>query len=378
LTASPAAPDTWNGIHLAQIFDYNMNNPALVASRYDLVWGAELGNMSGFRAGNPNIFLTYYLPFHRDNGTFYDSGALHSLSWWKANHPDWILYQCDRVTPALEFGEPFIPLDFANPAVVAWQVQTYAQPASAAGYDGLAADNMDLQNLYGACGLYVDGTWVQKYTGALDDPQWNADVLSWLTRMHTALHQLPHPLALVPNLALIDVPFSDPIVQQIIANVDGILDENAFTQGGNGYLTGSDWTQTIQFIERVQQQQKPYYLINQFPTVDNAAVEWAVSCYLMGKEHASALAITSVQGYGTAMWHAGLDAQIGTPTGAMYTAQGVYVRPYSGGLSIVNPSADTTYSYALGSGQSYTDLFGGNVGPTITLPPHSGVVLLIK
>src|SRR2546429_9873306 len=73
--------------------------------------------------------LQYYIPFHRDNGTFSNSGAYHDLAHWKAAHPDWVLYKCDRVTPAYEFGDPNMPLDFANPALVSWQIQTYVQPA---------------------------------------------------------------------------------------------------------------------------------------------------------------------------------------------------------------------------------------------------------
>jgi hypothetical protein len=374
--ASPATLDTWNGIHLAQIFDYNISNPAAVASRYDFVWGADPGNLSAFRSGHPGIFLTYYIPFHRDYGTYSDNTARQSLAWWKANHPDWVLYKCDGVTPAYEYGDANVPLDMANPAVVAWQVQTYAKQASAAGYDGIAADNVNLQNLWGACGIYLNGTWVRKYSGAIDDSQWNADLLTWLTTMHTAIHQLPHPLALVPNLSFDGVALTDPIVGQVIATVDGMEDEGGFTQFGDGYLTGERWVQTIQLIENVQAQQKPYYIINQVPAMTNAAIEWAVSCYLMGKDHASAMAVTGQQGYGTAMWQAGLNAQIGTPTGAMRATQGVYMRPYSGGLSLVNSSADTSYTYTLGSGQSYTDLFGNRMGASVALPPHSGMVLL--
>jgi len=87
--------DTWNNIHVFQPFDYKIANPVPIAARYDLVWGASTYNVAAWRQGNPNVFITYYIPFHRDYGTFSNNSALHSLAWWQANHPDWILYRCD-------------------------------------------------------------------------------------------------------------------------------------------------------------------------------------------------------------------------------------------------------------------------------------------
>ena len=252
--------DTWNNIHLFQSFDYNIQNPTPIAHYYDFVWGASPNKVAAFRAGNPNISISYYIPFHRDNGTFADTdlGKQHDVNYWKSLHPDWILYQCDRTTPAFEYGDPNVPFDFTNPDVVQWQVQTYAQPASTNGYDAIAADNLNLENLFGACGFYKNGQWVQHYTGKTNDPQWRNDILTWVTAMQTALHALPHPLALIPNLGPGPVPLSDPIVGKIVTHVDGILDEGGFTNYGAGDLTGSNWLQEIQFIRGVQmQQQKP-------------------------------------------------------------------------------------------------------------------------
>lgn len=367
--------DTWSNIHLFLSFDYNISDPAAVAKRYDFVWGAKVKHVAALRSGNPGIFLTYYIPFHRDSGTFSNSDDYHDLTYWKTVHSDWILYKCDRVTPAYEFDDPNMPLDLANPALVSWQIQTYAQPASESGYDGIAADNVDLQNQFGACGVYKDGQWVQLYTGQPDDPQWRADVISWLMRMQQALHLLQHPLALIPNLSLGDLSPIDPQVQQAISHLDGVGDEGGFTRYGNGYLTGSAWLQRIQFIESVQRQHKAYYIINQFPSVGHKEIQWALASYLMCKEHAAALFISTIQGYGADSWYNEYSEQIGSPSGPMYQTQNVYVRVYTHGLSIVNPSATDGYSLTLDAGSHYSDLYGHPVGQTIIMPPHSGMVL---
>lgn len=372
--------DTWNNIHLFLSFDYKISQPSAIANHYDFVWGADTDDVSAFRSSNPKMFITYYIPFNRDNGTFSDKGARHDLSYWKGVHPDWILYQCDRVTPAYEYSDPNIPLDFTNSAVVSWQVQTYAQPASASGYDGIDADNLNLQNLFGACGIYKKGKWVQRYTGQVNDPQWLADVITWLTQMQQALHSLPHPLALVPNLSLSPLSPGDPQVQQVLKHVDGVLDEGGFTLYSHGYLTDQNWLQGIQFIQSVQEMHKPYYIVNQYPlsSVNSNEIQWALASYLMSKEHLAALFISTSQGYGGDTRYDEYNAPIGSPLGEMYQGQNVYWRDYSNGIVAVNPSATHTYTVSISvpPGKHYVDLYGNRIGQATELPPHSGIVLL--
>jgi hypothetical protein len=370
--------DTWNNIHLEQIFSYNINNPAAIAKYYDFVWGAEQDQLAAFRSGNPDIMLSYYMPFHRDSGTFtnMDLGKSHDLAYWKSLHPDWILYQCDRTTPAYEDNDPNMPLAFSNPALVDWQVQTYAQPASEAGYDAIAADNVNLENLYGACGYYQNGKWVQRYTGQSDDPQWRADVVSWATRMQNALHALKHPLALIINFGLGSISPNDKYVQQLIRHTDGILDEGGFTNYGNGYITDNNWLQLVNLIKEVQSLKKPYYTIDEFPTksLSHDQIQWALSSYLMSKEHLATIFISGDQQYGSDLRYPEYNANIGTPVGNMYKDQLVYWRKYSNGLVVVNPSNSSSYNVQING--SFVDSYGNHIGKTLTLQPHSGMLLL--
>jgi|SRR5579863_567425 len=386
--------DTWNNIHRALIFAYNLDNAAQVAKSYDFVWGANVGTDSGIiaslRAGNPNIYLSYYISLNRDSGSFDNLGLAgqHDLNYWKSLHPDWILYKCDRTTPAFELQNPNMPFDMTNNDFINWQVQSYAVPASQAGYDAIAADNLNLYNAYGACGSYHNGKWVQRYTGQLYDPQWEKDMLYWVTQMQQKLHALPHPLALIPNIgyrlgSAAGDPQSAQIVQQIVDHVDGVLDEGGFTQYGSGYLTDNDWIQTIQLIRQTQQQNKPYYIIDEFlHQPSRADAQWAISSYLMCKEHLSALFYSSDQGYGSDINYPEYGAQIGRPVSDMYPDQGVYWRNYSGGVAIANPSSTQTYTINLNTmyidASGFVDFYGTIVGQTLTLGPHTGIVLLRK
>jgi Hypothetical glycosyl hydrolase family 15 len=371
--------DTANNIHLFQNFDYDITNPASIAHYYDFVWGVTPGNVTSFRSGHPDTLLSYYMPFHRDNGTFTDAAIgknQHDLDYWKSFHPDWILYECDRVTPAYEYGDPNMPLDFSNPDLIAWQVQTYAQPADQNGYDALAVDNFNTENLFGACGYYRHGKWVQRYTGQVDDPHWHADIVTWLTRMQAALRSLPRPLALIPNLGFgSDPPLSDPTVRQIVSHVDAILDERGFTEFGDGYATGSNWLQIIQFIESVQKQNKAYYIINQFQSVDRAQIEWALASYLMCKEHLASVFISEEHDYGRSLYYPEYSAPIGNPSSKIYQSQHIYWRDYSNGLVAVNPSDTQSYTVRT-SYAGYKDLYGNRVSQSFTIPPHSGMILM--
>lgn len=373
--------DTWNNTHVFQSFDYNINDPASVASHYDFVWGASLYNLTAWRNGNPNIFLGYYMLFGRDSGTFENLMQKHDLAWWQANHPDWVLYQCDGKTPAYKFGEPnTVPLDFSNPAVMDWQVQTYATPAANAGYDGITADNVDLGNWYHACGVYRNGTWTQLYNGQNSDSAWNTNILFWLSHMRDALHVLPHPLALIPNMSLGSIVANQALLPQVVNNVDGLLEEAGFTNQGQGYLTDEEWILHMSLIANLQAQGKPYYSNNQFSTVGQTEIQWALASYLMCKYHAEYLSISGYQQYGMALWYQEYTAPIGTPLADMSLQQQVYWRSYSHGLTVVNPSSANSYTVTLptlAANHHYVDLYGKSVSQTVTLPVHSGMVLLI-
>src|SRR5258705_12844906 len=95
--------DSWNGIHLYQVFDYKISDFASIARFYDFVWGVEPWHVSDWRNSNPNIFLTSYIPFSRDRGTFSNSTP-GTLAYWQQVNPDWVLYTCDKMTPAYMFN----------------------------------------------------------------------------------------------------------------------------------------------------------------------------------------------------------------------------------------------------------------------------------
>ena len=116
--------DSSEGIHAFLTFDSEASVAAIkeFGSRIDYIWGHG-ANTATWRAANPDIVLSHYIPYTRDPGCPQMSGKdgphCHNktspfvpgcptcLPWWKQNHPDLVLYQCDKkVRPYYCFATP--------------------------------------------------------------------------------------------------------------------------------------------------------------------------------------------------------------------------------------------------------------------------------
>jgi hypothetical protein len=363
--------DTSDGIHAFLTFDYRVTDIAAAAAHDVYAWGNDQGHVAAYRASsNPKIVLSSYIPWTRD------PDATHDLAYWNTQHPDWVVYACDRTTPVKEFTDPNLTLDISNPAVIAWQADSYGLPASQAGYDAIAADNFELSNAFGACGVFRGGQWVGLYSGPTD-PKYTADALAWTALFRQKLQAFPRPLGLIPNFSLNGLAANDPSVVALVSHVDAILDEAGYTRYGQGPATGSEWLAIESFVTYVQGQGKGYFSINQQAgaTVDRPAIQWALASYLMSKEHASGIYVSGQQGYGADNYTPEYSAAIGTPCGAMQpAAQGLYTRAFQHALAIVNPTTSAA-SFTLPSG-AFTDLYGSPLTGNVPLAPTTGMVLL--
>jgi len=373
--------NTWTNIHSFLTFDYKIDNPSAIAQKYDFVWGADYKHLAAYRATNPHIILSYYFPMHRNQGGFIDTalGKQQGVDYWRAQHPDWVLYKCDRTTPAYEYYDPNMPFILTDPTILNWMVQSYAAPAARYGYDAIALDNVNMDNMFGACGSYdKNGQWVQRYTGKSNDPQWRSDVADWITGMQDALRKLSKPLLLISNLDPGSAPIDSAAMQKVLAHSDGVLDESSFSHYGENNLSAGQWLQMVHYVDSVQAQNKPFFLINEFQKdIANKDKEWVLASYLMCKQQLSMIYFALFQAYGRDMQLPELNIQIGSPQSQMYEKQGAYWRDYSGGEVLVNPT-DTPAMVTVDAKMAYVDMFGQAVSQKFTLAPHTGKVLLLK
>ena len=96
-------PSTLNGVHyhITDIMDGRTGpNAPWPRAPPVFVWATSRGNdMVQWRHRAPGIVLSQYVPYSRDPHGSGGSGNRRNLEWWQEHHPEWILYQCDRVTP---------------------------------------------------------------------------------------------------------------------------------------------------------------------------------------------------------------------------------------------------------------------------------------
>jgi len=367
-------PDTWVGFHAYQVFDGDVSDSQASADAhlYDMVWGSQ--KPTAWSSGNHLIDTSWYLPFDTD-GT-----NLHTLAWWKKNHPDWVLYRCDERTPAWAGGVPNIPIDISNPTAVHWQLTTYAPVAESGGYSGIAADLVDLTNSGAGCGVFINGVWTARFNGQSTDPAWASAVIAWAADAQRYLHSLARPLQLGVNNVPEYRPAGDADETALISHADYINDESSFTDYGNSYASLSKFKSIVAWMQYVQSLNKPWIIVDKWNTQQLSTQElgWSLATYLMGKYHYAAMFTDHMPGYGKEYWHPEYGAAVGSPCGDMYpdpSYKGVYYRKYTGAFVIVNASNTAGFTVTLPK-PSYTDIDGGSVTSPLLVPADTGRVLM--
>jgi len=353
---------------------------------------------AAWRTSNPNLRSSYYFLMDTDASTSSWGGIGHSLAWWQANHPDWILYKCDATTnsptmlPAYDGGLPNVPLDIHNPAVVQYQIAQVVGPYAARNnYTALAADEVTYwigasggAGYYG-CGIYSHGAFVRRYTGR-NDPNWATDVVNWVKAAHTILTTNPSVAPYHLKL-IINHPggMMNSNEATIAANVDADMDETGFTVYGR-YQTVSTIPVTreanwMQFM----QARGVAVLINQdwgSLIVGPAQRDYSAATYLLGNENAASVFVTPHKGYGVETYYHPeyASANLGAPCAEYYggsvATPAIFYRKFANALVVVNAGGHGTELAPLPSGHAYSDLEGRPISNPLSVAANDGYVLL--
>jgi hypothetical protein len=366
-------PDTADNIHLEMVFNYNVTDVNAESGVVDMVWASDYPNQPA------DVYNTVYIPYSVDNFTA-------PLSWYQKHHPDWLEYLCDRTTLAFEFGSTSLaPIDFANPAVRAFQWATWVDAPLAQGYAGIAVDTMSASANWGRCGHYdLSGNWVQQYTGKLNDPAYQRDELAWEAATYRHVHNFSKTATMQVNVSY-EFGYSREVNLQLMTNTDLLFDERGFTNYGGppNVPTPKQWEQIMDVLQYVESKGVCYMtngeesgLTADIPQSDRL---WVIANYLLVKNHCTYMYMTGFsagggQDYGSLITFPEYTIQIGHPAGPMKKSQGVWVRAYSGGLALVNPYLQAA-TITLPQG-SYVDVNGNSVGPSLTMEGQTGQVLL--
>jgi hypothetical protein len=368
-------PPTPAGVHLNLVFNYDVNDKRREIGVVDVVWGAS----SPFPK---QVYNQFYTPFERDGP--YGRPA-RSLAWWKRNHPDWIEYRCDRKTVAFEYGERDVPFDIANPAALAYQRTSAVDPALAAGYRGMAFDNLELGNYWHRCGHYdTSGAWVQQYTGKAGDLRYTSDVLAWAQSTFGYIHGHSETGTMAINFSY-DSNFAQGENHRLATETDEVLDEGGFTNFGSkgqNVTSPHEWREIVGLVRAVQANGGCYVENGEEPTLSKNITQaerlWVVGNYLLIRDDCtyawmSGFTKSGAQDYGQILLYPEYSLAVGKPIGTARAAGVAWERPYSGGLALVNPSDQPATIPLRGN---YVDENGRRYERSITLTKTTGQILL--
>lgn len=405
-TPEPAAtsafmPSSYGKISAFQVFDQTSNGyitssaASVDGYRYSSVWGARPGMGTPWLTSNTLLKAGYYNALATDESPTGWGAIGHSLSWWQANHPTWVLYACTSAgapttTPAYIPGLPNVPLDIHNPSVVNYQIRLMANYAHTNNYHALAIDEATywqagrgVSGGYG-CGIYQNGSFLRRYTG-VSDPNYATDVVNWVKQTHSLL--TTDATLSTYHLKLIVNHPENPIStneQTFLANVDADLNEDGFTWFGNYKKTSPIYvTRDANWAIYAQKHGVAILTDDNFGSVavGTAQLDYSIATYLLANEGAESMFAAPNSGFGLEQWHSQYTTSVGSACGEYYSAgdslnPSIYYRRFANALVVVNAGSTTATEVAhLPSGHTYVDIFGRAVSSSLTVASNDGYVL---
>lgn len=360
----PLVPDR---IGRAQIFSYRIKDRRALLGKRDIVWGDAGAKVDG-------LYTIKYMMTDRD------PEKKHDIGWYQTNHPDWVAYQSDRVSPAHEFKYAWgynTPVDFNNPAARAYLFEANVQPEVATQrYEGIGVDNVECRNEWHRAGVWGADGWHPQYAGVKEkvDPAFARDVAAWMDWLGARVHAAG--MALVAN----HYPHLDDEAgyRLVAAKLDIILDEHGYTRDGKALLTDSKWLRYISLFAELART-KPIVVIDQLARepdgVTPGARNWALANYLLMKGDRTYLAWPLYNTYGRLDEYPELYLPIGHPLEDFARDGQVFRRRFERALALVNPQQGTNATCNIGPGP-WRDLGGVPHSGVVSLPPASGLVLV--
>lgn len=370
-TSGMLGPVAEDQITFAQITDNRPLDLSQTGSEVGFIWS---GWGPGGR-GDRRTRGSFYYPMDRD------IDKSHTMDWYRANHPDWAVYKCDRNSPAPVFIYNWgfnTPLDLSNPAVRDYIMNQHIAPAIAEGRRVIALDNVSLNNDSNRCGVWRDGQWVQLYSGEKQDPKYAEGVFDYIAWLSKEIHARGGLLALNAKVNFV----SPEQTQRLVALGDVWLEEAAFTRDCQGRVTDAYW-QTKFKLSRWAAERMPWIDTDKScsspSAMDPDEAQWVVGNFLLVRGQQSYLSVMhGADGAGRVTYPAMLNPPVGRPQGEPFPIDGGgWARKFERGLVVVNPASKTELRYGLPAGE-WSDAAGAPVSGELTLAPASARVLIAR
>ncbi len=353
-------------VMFAQITESRPLDLSASHGRIGFVWSAKDPSPAN------QAFANFYYPAFRD----LDRG--HTIAWYQQNRPDWVVYQCDRKTPAYDFvysWGAYVPLDVSRTDVRDYIWKTYLGPAIAKGFRGISLDNVSLRNTVHRCGTWENAHWVAKYTGRPNDPAYAAAVMDYIGWIRTSVHDAGAALALNAKIDPGDLPGT----KSLIALADIWLDEGGVSDGCRHRVVDDLWRLKFDLASWAAQSRAWVELDKTCAgpnELDTAEAVWISANFLLTREARSYLAaIRDGDVAGPLHYPAALNPPIGRPTGLAREMDNVWIRSYQSGMVVVNPASRRSVEFQVPPGR-WKSVDGEKVGATVHMDPRSGAILI--
>ena len=239
----------------------------------------------------------------------------------------------------------------------------------------------NLNSYPGLTGIFIDNTigsmnpnwipWVD-YTGGGTPVFTSSDLNNWHSNAVSLLGQIK---AAFPNYTIIIN--TDGIYSDYGAQVDGVMIEG-FVHAT--YQTADDTSNNainqINYFSSITSSGKIAWYCSGTSSGTTSQVNNIVEYCLCGAliSNNNPKSVFSFNNWfsfdGSYGYYPIMDTNIGSPTDAYYQSQNIYMRDYTGGLVLFNPSAN---SYTINLAQNY--ILNGATVSSVTISPYSGEIL---
>ena len=362
-----------------------------------VIWG---GNRP-----NPSSLVGFYIPYDREPLGNPSVAGAHDREWYRANHPEWLMYKADKTTLATSFvyqsangAYSLMPLDITNEAVRNYIWDRRIAPAIARGYKAISFDNITGVNTDGRAGVFnSSGVWTTLFSGKVssgnpvqDDPAYYQAVKTWMSAMRQRLHE--HGVRMIANISY-NYAGAEGFVG-LSREADVVLVENAFYQSAlctkddvhyyndAAAPQGDHWTKRFNAFRTVAKERGLLFTDGcgtanaSVTSMSNETVSWILANYLLVRGNQTYLSLKSAFDLGKTTERPELAAaNVGAPLGEPMQQGSLWTRQYAKGLVIVNPMKTGVASFDLGS-IIYTDVYGNTLQGTVPVPPVSGLILI--
>ena len=356
----------WTPENMGSDHSYSRSEAVTHARRFDVIAalrGSYRGYVADMRAANPDLVLLAYL-----NATF----AKRNQGSTYADH----LYLRDAQ------GNKVRSRGYGNylmDPTKTWWINDRASLCrnllSTTGYQGCYADMLGTAPLEPG---YLTALPIDPRTGRL----WTKrDWLTATSNLAASIKSVNSPKIVAGN-GLGSGPryFASGEPTEILLNgTDGAGAEawlRSVNQGITKFRSESEWREDVNMLADASSRGDSVLAltkvwVNGTTTQKDAWHKFALASFLLGDNGTNYFHFSYSASNSPMSDHPWWHVNIGSPAGAYTTVNGVYVRVYSGGKVVVNPSG-TTRSISLGG--AYVDL-SGDRRSSITLAPHTGEVL---